>query len=53
MRYFVITERVTDYRAPFGIIRFRELGLAELEAWAWPPKAPKIVAYLHRSVTDP
>ena len=28
VRYFVVTERVTGYRAPFGIIRFHELGLA-------------------------
>lgn len=27
VRYFVVTERVTGYRAPFGIIRFHELGL--------------------------
>ncbi|MDG2319451.1 MAG: hypothetical protein P8L79_04250 [Rhodospirillaceae bacterium] len=29
VRYFVITERVTGYQAPFGIIRFHELGLAD------------------------
>ncbi len=28
VRYFVVAERVTGYRAPFGIIRFHELGLA-------------------------